>query len=552
MVAERPYPSTEAMERNKSFMLVHEAADCCPQRNAQIRHLAKIVASPCGCMDSCEATSQCRYFVHNAAKGVCKLCYGCENMAHSPAATSWQHVIRGALDGFHTGARLPVPPKTRCHPKRLRDAHGSWQQSEPVARYLGIRRSSTTPYATPLDKPVASCTSELTEELNFRGQCASRIRSMDRHLSLAHQSRRGLYFQFVKSTSNTASVGWGHSMSTAAALHYLCLRAARRCYIALFAHDLGAFWGYANGESWAGPPDWTEWPADTTPTYINGEEQWRNTSTLTTLVDSWRREQKPMLHVIFRGNVIPDEWVPFMPLCNRDGGIDRCFVRYVTEPRFRDQLGPSGSIKPPSAVYHIRTGLADVTDASILGASVCSEKYSDTKLVVSAGPEEWVDAACLRSRFAAGAFVISDSPRLARYLVSSRRLQSNPINTSAGTTRTWKFAGQVQRSALLYTAADYFIAGLAAEVHASLISSFVRPIIARSMCVQHVQHISDSDAAVCPHFHRIFVRDLFGYFDTGAGRSQYECLRTQLPFNHPCKHSMTPRACRERFVAQLL
>ena len=197
----------------------------------------------------------------------------------------------------------------------------------------------------------------------------------------------------------------------------------------------------------------------------------------------------------------------------------------------------------------------------------------------------WVGAACVRERLggAGGGYIMSDAPELVTHLTSrgadgaatstlGHRLQhsggllqerdaaafllSGPVigeqaalkRARLKTTRSWNVG---PAASLLPLAVDYFIGGLASEVQETHRSSFTNPIVARSLCVHTRRPIHDPASGACPSFHRIFVRDMVNFFDTGPNRELYECFRLSLPLRHPCKPLRHPRACREAFVQAL-
>ena len=104
----------------------------------------------------------------------------------------------------------------------------------------------------------------------------------------------------------------------------------------------------------------------------------------------------------------------------------------------------------------------------------------------------------------------------------------------------------------LAAAIDVHIAGLETELQHDEASSFARPILARSMCIQRVRSLK---RGACPRFRQIFPRIVGGnllphYFDDGPRAAEYDCLREVMPADHPCK-PLSRRDCREAFVLAL-
>ena len=107
------------------------------------------------------------------------------------------------------------------------------------------------------------------------------------------------------------------------------------------------------------------------------------------------------------------------------------------------------------------------------------------------------------------------------------------------TTRSWDVGYDAQLAAAL----DAHAAGLATEVHVSRYSSFMRPVVARSVCTLRVRAFG-TDGSPCPRFDQLFVRNMHVLRQYAA---KYECMQQQVPKDHPCKH-VGSRKCRESFV----
>ena len=197
----------------------------------------------------------------------------------------------------------------------------------------------------------------------FRSSCADVIRQMDEHLRDTAGTRE-LYVVFVRKRTATNALGWGHALPAAIALHWLCWRAGRYCRIELFDHDLGRYWGYANGASWRKPGN-AEWGDEVRSWRTSNRSMWRarhgqgaTAQELHDMVHRLRASTAARLKLVFDGGLTvgSHEWLERLPLRNASGGLDRCFARYVTEPRFLEQ--GSRSVDAP------RTALQNGSDAA--------------------------------------------------------------------------------------------------------------------------------------------------------------------------------------------
>ena len=242
---------------------------------------------------------------------------------------------------------------------------------------------------------------------------------MDSHISRAHQRQRGLLFEW----QGTSEWGWGHVLAAAYALHAVCVRAERLCHLKLYDMEIGAFFGYATRAPGL-PRRWDEMPAFDAgryPTIAN--ETWapnfrpwiaRDEGEMDRLAARLRDHPAHLLHVtVPRSNLLPmagQRWLPYgLPLSSNDGNglgaliprgvdrdasaaaaseaprlhVDRCFCRYVTEPSFASMLSPAvrhalTSAPVASVALHLRTGLADVDDASLAAISARHKHRGNT------------------------------------------------------------------------------------------------------------------------------------------------------------------------------
>lgn len=362
---------------------------------------------------------------------------------------------------------------------------------------------------------------------------------MDSQLKQAH-GKQGLFIEY----SGRSLWGLGHVLSLAYALHYVCYRLRRYCYVKLWDLQLEDLFTYANGQGWA--PTAAELAAYGTDVKVI-KHVGKEVHNMPDLYDSLRNETAPLLHVkqLDTTPMIGSESMPWLlPLigARRPGGgggdkaIDRCFCRYVTQPSFgaegeaalravaqRLHHGlPQG--KAPIAL-HLRTGLADISDHEIASAASARAGRSTRHRAVGEA-RTWVRAACDEEaiRQLPAALVISDAPDLLVHLIdtfpqlysvahlaggrttaaaasSGALIGAAPNNASAATTpvvvrstRSWLNGF----SAKLESAVDMAAAGLMTEVHVSKYSSMLKPAVARSMCTRRVVPFD---------FHRSIIKD---------------------------------------------
>ena len=79
-------------------------------------------------------------------------------------------------------------------------------------------------------------------------------------------------------------------------------------------------------------------------------------------------------------------------------------------------------------------------------------------------------------------------------------------------------------------------------------SSFLRPVIARSVCVRNVYRLSDP-ASLCPRFDKVFSRGFFGLinFHVRQGARFNETV-DMLSMDHPCK-TLNELQCAAHYVS---
>ena len=144
---------------------------------------------------------------------------------------------------------------------------------------------------------------------------------------------------------------------------------------------------------------------------------------------------------------------------------------------------------------------------------------------------------------------MSDSARLVSRLhrLQPSLVRTNPLAPSiVGSTRSW--ASNLDTKLLL--ALDFHLASQASEVESQVKSSFVRPLIARSMCIQRLRWLSsrEREPTLCPRWTQTFLRDLPAFFDSGPARRYFDaCVRSRLEPSHPCRNG-SAQFCRETYV----
>ena len=231
--------------------------------------------------------------------------------------------------------------------------------------------------------------------------------------------------------------------------------------------------------------------------------------------------------------------------------LDRCFCRYVTQPRF-SQAARSTRF---DVAYHLRTGFAD-TKASALVSRIRRSTFS-TKAAFRAAYQagerlrgsdasRWLHAACGAAGIATlssqRAVVLSDSPGLMRHLHIRYNATVGAAGGVLGSTRS--FTGATH-AAKLATARDIWLAGMASEMQELWTSSFARPVVARSMCIRRRRLLTGPQGA-CSNFSRVYVRDLPRYLPEGRTPTFYSCLH--WPPQHPCLKG-TAQRCEASFVS---
>ena len=427
-------------------------------------------------------------------------------------------------------------------------------------------------YAAAPELPAAAC----NERAEYERQC----RHVDEALSAQLRRTRGVRALHVV-YAGKSSWGLGHVLALSYRLHDLCRHLGRYCLLDLYDMQLGRLFGYANGDSWRpSEAHLQSFAGSNASTYqIDGRSIERMYETLeaddapliVVRVGTVRRPASPLESrmelalplmpwdlsaldgVPMRdANSGPGSWRHRPPVGARprprgaDGHLTRCFCRFVSQPRFEP---------PPTrhrTTYHLRTGFADVPD-SVLAQTAPNSTESG----------RWAALAC-PGLAAAGSgglggdtHFISDSPGLVR------SLHPAAAELWTGTTRSWDVSFGARRRAAL----DAVLAGRSTLVFATYPSSFLRPAIARSVCVRHVLAV-DHPASSCAPFPRAYPRGLYDALRTAIRRrargqrrpgsrqehateDNWACfmrLAPKLVPDHPCLMADDPAKCSERFV----
>ena len=368
------------------------------------------------------------------------------------------------------------------------------------------------------------------EQRAFEERCRGSISTMNASLSRL-RFRSGLVF--VTPPRQKSVWGLGHVLSIVYAMHFVCRRLRRYCYMSFYDMEIHKLFGYANGELWSPTPEELDRYGQSKHMWL----QWDPMAIFTQL----RNETSPLVRVTLMGQIPVDSssWLPHsMPLrFDRRVGqlrLDRCFCRYVTHPLFPPSETDARAAATAAVSYHMRTGFADLTD----------EYLQETEAAPSwKSIGQWFNLACNYTIFSERtSFVFSDSPGLLAYLhrtLPDMVRRNQKVAGMTGPTRSWDatFADKIP------SATDAVLAGMAPEIEYSYLSTFARPAMARSMCTWRA---TDIERRSCPRYSAVYVRDLYAQI----GHSDHlrtMCLRWQMDSFHPCKN-MVSRACQRSYV----
>lgn len=275
------------------------------------------------------------------------------------------------------------------------------------------------------------------------------------------------------------------------------------------------------------------------------------------------RDEQPFLELRVKG------FIPMAPAGLNYGALPArataCVNRYVTTPRRpnRPVLKRFAASPAPALALHLRTGFADVDDAT-------------HRLVPPdrAATARWVRAACGPSPFSDGKqrYILSDSQGLVRHLTDMHgHLVANHARRQTST-RSWRVP--LGPKAAAYD--DLVVAGMATELQVApqqvLVhwrpgqteqrlgttrvqhSGFFRAVSARSVCIRSLRPVVTD----CPHFAEVFPRDLLLNLELAGNASmlpfnrsavrarrprRYEALRSRLRPRQPCSRLASAVDC---------
>ena len=456
----------------------------------------------------------------------------------------------------HKAPRVPEPCDPDCELRWSQWSAVRFEASHPIAAALDISAGARS--GTKLLPPEGAC--EGGEDKAFRSMCAPTIDWMQRHNN-GTRGRRALFFEY---RGGKNALGWGHTLTAAYALHGICRLLRRFCYVSIYDMDLGVFYGYADGSSWA-KPEPTELAQYLSVSTIQATRSVtfsrEGLAGLLSELRNGKHAQASLIHVVQEPPLYletgGDAWFPrLMPLrapaasSDAPPALDRCFCRYVTQPRFSQAASTRFDV-----AYHLRTGFADIKASALVPRiqrstfrtkSEFRAAYQVAERLRGSEATRWLHAACGAAGIATlssqRAVVLSDSPGLMRLLHPRYNATVGGAREVHGSTRS--FTGATN-AAKLATARDIWLAGLASEIQELWTSSFARPVVARSMCIRRRRLLTGPHGA-CSNFSRVFIRDLPRYLPEGRTPTFYSCLH--WPPQHPCSKG-TAKRCEANFVA---
>lgn len=588
------------------FFAVPQGDMCCPDNS----HALPVAAGESdGCSRSCERaclSMNCSYFSHvPSARRSSSTCLFCEKTfkyyARCKGLVTWKH-IRGqplvpqedsSLAGCSRSWRFFPTARQRnstvvetASPESSLSASSSGSRAPEIASTLG--RGARLPKDASEDEPHCA---ERGEERTFRDVCATRIRELDKHLERT-QFRRAVHFVF----GGNSEYGWGNLLPGIFALHWLCLHAGRYCYITMQDQNIGFVLGYASGQSWDisfGPDHgWYKAALGNATKWGLGNSLWSSADRIRTLATQLRESDAPLVEVSFSSGfplskhpllstlLSMPRLTPFslqdaelgVPWWAGTRTIDRCFCRYVSQPRF-DGLPAKARQKvqtflaeqeasPPTAALHLRTMVNHLRNRA-LERTACSPESERPS------PWPWIELACgglvAPPKSTVGGhrrvFVMSDAPRLALHLHNRfpQRVSINPLTTLGAQDgrglelKTVPFMSQIHwhleqwQEANLLLLLDFHVASCAEELQASPLTSFLDPIVMRSVCVKRIRRFDGSDDTLCPNWEWVIPRGMYHALSAPNDRSYSRCFESQLGNSHPCKNA-TGVACHETFI----
>ena len=309
------------------------------------------------------------------------------------------------------------------------------------------------------------------ELAKFRRNCSHEIRDIT---AMLETTTKAMHVRYI----GKSFWGIGHMMPALYEAHQLCINHRRRCFVSIYGSGLERFFGYHNGMTWN---------AKDMPTYRSRRDMY-----VRTLSKMPRKLDDDLVVVTVQTLLYSSSiWLPTLKWDpGTTMGVSKCVCRFVTEP-----LVPI-ALPEPRVVYHLRSGYADTSfvkhaSNATLGASLLAMACHSLE----------------------SATVVTDSPMI-------QRLTSNASDLVAAGQREFRVDSR------LY--ADILSCSRASILYTQRVSSFARPIVARSFCGTTVEDVDASP--LCPRFTQMFPRDIF------IKLRRFAPTQTAMPMWHPCKN----------------
>jgi hypothetical protein len=401
---------------------------------------------------------------------------------------------------------------------------------------------------------------DCNEQVVYHNRCDPTIRNLTGDLE-KWRYKRGLvvYFQ------GQNWWGLGHTIPATIDIHRVCRVLRRFCYISMYEMRLGKLFGYGNGLSWH--PERSEleqYGSNVTvrhfPLYkefLDKAQELDNHSLIivhsykpvdaATGLRTWKYSDLP-LPPERSATQIADLWRAGVLWKNRrtlpPAGMTRCFARFVTYERFQCARATAPT------VYHLRTGFADVVDKDL---------WSRAPVRNFTAIGQWLNLSCPFLHLEPKVHVISDSPGVVAFYKSlwGTELTAEERRASNSTTRSWSSKGApTSLETQTEIAQDICVASSAEEIYYDTVSSFMQPLVARSMCIRRVlgfdygkrdfsRLASTLSASRCQPWFAIFSRNM--YSDSKYFPSRYKALQENITPVHPC-YRVDSQVCRQRFL----
>jgi hypothetical protein len=397
------------------------------------------------------------------------------------------------------------------------------------------------------------------EQVVYHNRCDPTIRNLTGDLE-KWRYKRGLvvYFQ------GRNWWGLGHTIPATIDIHRVCRVLRRFCYISMYEMRLGKLFGYGNGLSWH--PERSEleqYGSNVTVRYfplykefLDKAQELDNHSLIivhsykpvdaATNLRTWKYSDLP-LPPERSATQIADLWKAGVLWKNRrtlpPAGMTRCFARFVTYERFQCARATAPT------VYHLRTGFADVVDTEL-------RKRAPVRNFTAIG--QWLNLSCPSLHLEPKVHVISDSPGVVAFYKSlwGTELTAEERRASNSPTRSWSSKGApTSLETQTEIAQDICVASSAEEIYYDTVSSFMQPLVARSMCIRRVLGFdygkrdfsrlpSTLSASRCQPWFAIFSRNMYS---DSTFPSRYKALQENISPVHPC-YRVDSQVCRQRFL----